>query len=1056
MPNVWTPSQGTIQSPSPGSSEACFSNPVRRLALVSAMAACSASSRFLVTFLTRSFGNDRSVHFRPHTCGPAKKLVPLERSRVSYQEGVLQSNFFMRFVILLLAAIPLFAQTTGATFGTVIGLGGTPSDIVLDELRQRLYLVNSNANRVDVYSYASQRVVGSIPVGTNPLAAAMSMDSAYLYVTNNGSSTLSVIDLQLGIGQLQTNVSLPARPEGVAVGVDGRVLISTQGTGTNSLNNTLILFDRAQQSGQQVIPVQFPPPPVTPTVIQAVQARPTTTFRGKLERTPDGNFIIGVSTINNSQQTVLYVFEVVSGVLLRSRTVTGQSTTMSVSPDGGRFMAGFTLYDTASLTVIGQQSTTNAPFAMVGTFTTLTNVGGSAFAPDGGRLYSAFNTAPFANPTPRPQASTLLFSDSANLAITLGIKMPESIVAKMVITADGSNAWGLSESGLIYLPLSTVYDFPILQADTTTVFLAQDDCNRGIARAIVRVNNAGKGKLTFAVPSTLPGNSQAAVVIAATSGLAPSTVTFSMDPGRSGVVRTPGTNLYTGAGTNATGNALNVNLASVEAINIPNTIRVYMNFRQSDMRGVIYPIPTVPNANIEGVQDILLDEARERIYIANSGYNRIEVFDTKKLRFLAPIPAGQLPRQVALALDGTTLYVANAGGESITTIDLDQGVTTGRVDFPPIPRAGNAAVTAPQAMAYGLSGLQFLMSDGTQWKVIGNQAVPRVASSIVGQNAQGAQIPIAGPSRAMLASPDGSSIVVLGGTGLAYLYDGLSDAYTASRQLFTAPLTSYYGPLAAGPIRSYFLANGLITNTSLTVIGGSASPGTITFTPGFPGQPPTATVVSAGNRNVASVAPIDTKSFVRLTTPVRNNLASTTTDDRRTTLESLNVLTGEQSLIGIAPENPIQSAFGTTIQRVQPRQMVVDSTGTVYALTLSGLSVIPMTPTGEDTRPKVATGARAVVNSTDGTPNFKPGSFITISGTNLALPAVADQIPAPTVLGGSCVVFDDVALPLLQTSNGQISAQLPATIRTGINVVQVRSLATAQQSDPLVVTVQKP
>ena len=44
-----------------------------------------------------------------------------------------------------------FAQTvnTGATFGSVVNLGGEARDIVLDELRGRLYLVNANANRID-------------------------------------------------------------------------------------------------------------------------------------------------------------------------------------------------------------------------------------------------------------------------------------------------------------------------------------------------------------------------------------------------------------------------------------------------------------------------------------------------------------------------------------------------------------------------------------------------------------------------------------------------------------------------------------------------------------------------------------------------------------------------------------------------------------------------------------------------------------------------------------------------------------------------------------------
>jgi uncharacterized protein (TIGR03437 family) len=115
-----------------------------------------------------------------------------------------------------------------------------------------------------------------------------------------------------------------------------------------------------------------------------------------------------------------------------------------------------------------------------------------------------------------------------------------------------------------------------------------------------------------------------------------------------------------------------------------------------------------------------------------------------------------------------------------------------------------------------------------------------------------------------------------------------------------------------------------------------------------------------------------------------------------------------------------------------------------------------LTLSGTDRRPAITAGTRGIVNSSDGTPNFRPGSFITVNGANLATAATADTIPAPTVLGGVCVVFNDMALPLLQTSPTQISAQLPAEIRPGQNVVQVRSLAIAQSSEPIIVTVQKP
>jgi len=261
--------------------------------------------------------------------------------------------------------------------------------------------------------------------------------------------------------------------------------------------------------------------------------------------------------------------------------------------------------------------------------------------------------------------------------------------------------------------------------------------------------------------------------------------------------------------------------------------------------------------------------------------------------------------------------------------------------------------------------------------------------------------------------------------------------------------------VGAGPSGSFFLADGLILNSALTVLGGSAQPGATTTTPGlgpgFPGGGGT-TIVNTGQRNVAAVAPLNSTTYLRLTTPVRQSITTVTRDDPRTTLEMVNLITGEDSLAGVAPENPQVEVFGTTRFNTNPRQMVVDSAGTTaYAITLSGLSVISLAPTGTGTQPAIAAGG--IVNSSDGTSNIKPGSFITISGQNLAGTATAATLPPPTVLGGSCVTFGDVAVPLLATSSGQIQAQVPATLQAGTQVVEVRSLATAQDSAPVLVTV---
>lgn len=964
-------------------------------------------------------------------------------------------KFAGALIFILSGASPLsLGQTTSATFGEVIRLGMTPSDVVLDELRGRLYLVNQNANRIDIWDYITKQRAGTIPTGRGPLAAAMSMDSAYLYVTNAGTTatpdaTLSVISL--ANNAVVATVPLPARPQGVEVGADGRALICTLGTGTNNAANTLLIYDRTQAS-QQVFAVPVPPAPTSPAQLGTTfLSRPQTSFAGKLIRTPDGQFIIGINPINSGASTLGFVYEVASGTILKSRIVTGQSTVFAMSPDGARFMAGSTLFNTSTLAVEAQQSASNTPFPMPGGFNNNANLGGSVFSPDGGTIYSAFNVAATTVPPSRPSSSILLVSDSRNLTPRLGIRMPESLVARVVMTSDGSEAWGASESGLLYLPLGKLYEYPILQPESTQVFLAVDDCNRGIASARLKINNLGAGKLTFAVPQT-----STALIVTAESGLAPSYLRFTMEPGRTGIARQPGTNLS--FNFNLQGQPITLDLISPEAINIPPRIRIYMNYRTNDMRGVIKPIPTVPDT-AQGLRDILLDEIRGKLYIANAGFNRIEVLDLKSEEIEEPIPVCQLPQQMAMGTDGVTLYVACSATEGVGVVDLDIKRFVGEIEFPPIPRQGNSAVITPQTIAMGLSGLQFVMTNGTIWKVVGNQAIPRDPSPVTGITANGAQQAIAAQRR-MIGSPDFSQILLLGGTGTAYLYDGLIDSFTSSRQLFTTPIQGmYYGPLAIAPENGFMLANGLVLNDSLTPIGGAERPGqAVTTPPTGPGQPPVTTIVSAGQRHVAAVSPLDKSYFIRMTLPVRQNLnPATTRDEARTTLEMVDTRTGAEQLIGVIPENPPFTLLGTTTQQTPPRWMVTNQAKTkAYAVTLSGLSIINLTPSTSATKPSLPLGTRAVVNSNDGTQNIRPGSFVTVSGANLAEPGAATQVPLPTVLGGSCAVLNDIPLPLIRTSSNQIAAQIPEDLRPGLYVFQVRSLAMAQSSDPVVVTVQRP
>src|SRR4051812_47471544 len=122
----------------------------------------------------------------------------------------------MRFVrylaVFVCAAAPLFS----ATFGTVVAGGASYSDIVLDEARSRLYLVNTAVNRIDIYGLKQRTFQTSISTDLQPVSAALSRDGQFLYVTAYTGAVLDIIDLTLG--RVSKTISLPSNPEGVAVG----------------------------------------------------------------------------------------------------------------------------------------------------------------------------------------------------------------------------------------------------------------------------------------------------------------------------------------------------------------------------------------------------------------------------------------------------------------------------------------------------------------------------------------------------------------------------------------------------------------------------------------------------------------------------------------------------------------------------------------------------------------------------------------------------------------------------------------------------------------------
>jgi YVTN family beta-propeller protein len=185
-----------------------------------------------------------------------------------------------------LLAFALCALTThAATFGRVVPLTGGASDLVLDEAHSRVYLVGSVLSQVQVYSLQRQSFQTTIATDKTPLSAALSRDGNSLYVACYDASTLDVIDLNAL--SVTVKVKLPGKPEGIAVGGDGRVLISTTGSGTSGGSSVLLLYNPAPNAVQlTAIPVA--PAAPTPPTFPPPSGRPFLANHSQLVASRDG------------------------------------------------------------------------------------------------------------------------------------------------------------------------------------------------------------------------------------------------------------------------------------------------------------------------------------------------------------------------------------------------------------------------------------------------------------------------------------------------------------------------------------------------------------------------------------------------------------------------------------------------------------------------------------------------------------------------------------------------------------------------------------------------
>jgi len=935
---------------------------------------------------------------------------------------------FRPLLLLALGAFP----SLGATFGTVVAHAQPLADLALDEARKRVYVVNTASNQVEVYATNTNppRLTSTIKTDSTPLAAAISRSGRYLYVACYGASALDIIDLSTA-NFASSSVTLAASPEAVAVGFNEKVLISTIGTGTGQ--DVLITFDPTVDASHALAAIVIAPPAPSVPALPPPNGVIALASHAHLQASGNGRTIIGVHELANNTRTV-FVYDVNSATILGARNISVISPVLAVSPDASRFVSGPMLFETSSLLMLAQQSTINSPYVFpAGTnLNVQTSQGGAIYAQTalGAVLITAYNVVPVLSPAARTNTSQLTINNPDNLMIQLGIQLPEGLGGRMVITSDNATIYAISQSGFMVIPIGTLQQSPIAVPDSNVAVLAMDQCGVTAAQnaAVIPVRNAGGRTLTTTVQVLATSATSVTASVANKPYGGDVTARFSAAAARTIGTPTPDQLL----------------IQSNEAVNIIPNVRIFQNSRNAEARGTLIPIDTGATNTSPG--DMVSDPVRQRLYIANTGLNRVEVFDMQKQQLLAPIAVGPQPRSMAFGADTNTLYVANAGGENISIVDLTQGAVTGRVSYPAIPFNATFAVLTPSVIASSQHGPQVIMSDGTLWKIGGNTLVPRTFNT----NIFGTVRSIPGP-QSMVGTPEGAYMLLLGGNGGAYLYDSSVDDFVSVRQVISTPITGYYGPIAAGPNGQYYLVDDQVLNQALTSIGSGAG---VTGPVGG-GALPVPSGPSGVSRPVSAVAAVGAQSFARFSMPVRASATAATTDAGL--VEVVDVTTQQTTKAAAALEGPLTAAVGTARANVQGRTMAVDAAGnTAYVLTTSGLSVIPLTSTATQTLPQL--GNTPMVNVASFTPAVAPGGLVAVLGRNLAQSATApigSTAALPTILGGTCVTLNNSPLPLLATTAGQINAQLPPTVTAGRYPLIVRSIAAGAATGSATVAVAK-
>ena len=887
-----------------------------------------------------------------------------------------------------IVSVLLSLSTIGysATFGTVVPVRGTVSDIALSPRTGNLYIANFSAGRIEVMTPSG--TLGTPILLTAPISAiAFSPDGRYLvagqYDSFNAATPpvtgiLTIFDLDAGATQ---QVSLPNPVLAVAFGSGSQALVVT-GSGCQITTTTTT----TTAGGSTTTTTGCTPTPSQILLLDPFTAKTQTLSTITLADAPlpvpfatfPANIIQASTGVSGDGNTIIVLAE----------TGTTASASSGATSSGGATILSYHPGDTTVSIVQEISSPPLGPRAVsvsqnASSFLTawvLYTAQGDAQFPyplgdlrKGGHAFDSTRNVIYADiPVTATEAPVMHILDTDNLTVRERIQLPEMMAGRSLFSTDTNTVYAVSDSGVMLLPVGSLAKLGQVGASQEDVVFQADSCNRlTVSQSINIVDlNGLRTDFTLSLPTGTTG-----IRLSQTSGTTPAKVTITIDP----------TAFQSAKGTTT----VMLNITSNGAVNIPFPVRLLINTRDFNQRGQVMNIPGK-------LVDILADPSRNRLYILRQDKNLVLVYDSTTFKQITTMRTLNTPVQMAMTTDQKYLIVGNDNSHYASVFDLTTLMPSTPIAFNAYPRTIGVANGAIWATARTVVTPPLPIGPSPLYQV---DFANRVATAPVdlgvftnGTPALDSAVLASTPSLGylLLAIPDGT----------VAMWDSTVNLWVASRQDFMS-LGGAYGALSD----TRFVVDNNLLDQSLFPIAQFQS-----TTGGSSG------VIVSGASAFRSTAVSGTGAG----TLERVDLGG---------LKSFNATaTAEAPQLVKSLQTPPIGQIGETILPFTRTLAVPADGSSIIMLTQSGITILPPNFDATLTVPTVS----SVTNIADGGVDVTSGDLVTISGTGLAgSSASALGLPLPTSLGDACVTLSNVALPLFNVSPTQMMAQLPFNANVG-------------------------